>query len=91
MSDHDDGAFDDDLVSTDDAIVDQMLRDLLTRIPHSPDPTGEIPAEALAEIDRAVHAAWPDDSPPSAEQIAREDGDDPFLPHEIASDHPWSD
>ncbi|OBG29601.1 hypothetical protein [Mycobacterium sp. 852002-51057_SCH5723018] len=91
MSDHDDGGFDDELVPPDDAIADQVLRDLLTRIPHDPDAIGEIPADALAEIDRAVTAAWPDDRPPNAEQIAREDGDDPFLPHDVAPDHPWSD
>jgi hypothetical protein len=91
MSDHDDGGFDDDLVSADDAIIDQVLRDLLTRIPHSPDAHVEIPADALAEIDRAVSAAWPDHTPPSAEQIAQEDRDDPFVPHDGASDHPLSD
>ncbi|MEZ0352084.1 hypothetical protein [Mycobacterium sp. pR1184] len=91
MSDHDDGGFDDEFFFADDAVTDQVLRDLLTQIPHSPDPTGEIPAEALAEIDRAVSAAWPDGTPPSAEQIAREDGDDTHLTDDSASHHPWSD
>jgi hypothetical protein len=57
-------------------LLDETLKQLLTKIP-DPHPTdAEVPAEVAAQIHEAVQLAWPNGHPPTLDELAAEDTDE---------------
>ena len=59
----------------DAALLDHTLRQMLTTFPDDRTAGDDLPPEALARIQDAIDRAWPDGHPPTAAELAAEDGE----------------